>query len=250
MIDLHSHILPGLDDGARTIEDSREIARRSIADGITAIAATPHVRDTYPTSADAMEQGVVRLQRDLDAEGIRLDVLRGGELSLEYVLALDDGELRRFTLAGSGRYLLIECPYFGWPIGLENALATLRYGGVIPILAHPERNPDVAENSGLIERAVKAGALVQLTATSLEGRLDRRAKRSAAELLKRRLVHLVASDAHMPDVREAGLATAVAAIGDDGLSRYLTEEAPAAIVSGDDVPEIPRPRGRRRLRYL
>ncbi len=250
MIDLHSHILPGIDDGARTIEDSREIALRSVADGITAIAATPHVKDRYPTTAQAMEEGVVQLQRDFDAEGIPLDVLTGGELDLDHVLALDDGELRKFTLAGTGRYLLIECPYFGWPLGLEHALANLRYDGVTPILAHPERNPEVADNPELVARAVRAGALVQLTAASIEGRVGRRSKASAGDLLKRGLAHLVASDAHTADVREAGLATAAATIGDSGLARYLTVETPAAIVAGEDVPDVPPSGRRRRLRYF
>lgn len=250
MIDLHSHILPGVDDGARTIADSREIALRSVADGITAIAATPHVKDRYPTTARTMEDGVVELQRDFDSEGIPLDLLTGGELDLERVLALDNGELRRFTLAGTGRYLLVECPYFGWPLGLEHALADLRYNGVTPILAHPERNPEVIDNPMLVARAVEAGALVQLTAASIEGRVGRRSKASASELLKQGLAHLVASDAHTADVREAGLAKATAAIGDKGLARYLTVDAPAAIVAGDDVPDAPPSGRRRRLRYF
>ena len=90
MIDLHSHILPGLDDGARDLEDSLEIARGAVADGITAIAATPHVREDYPTTSDAMEGGVRQLSAALERAGIDLQLLPGGEISLEQLERLCD----------------------------------------------------------------------------------------------------------------------------------------------------------------
>ena len=98
MIDLHSHILPGLDDGAHTIDDSRELARAAIADGVRSIAATPHVRADYPTGADAMEAGVADLRRDFGEQGIALEVLHGGEIALDRLEDLSREELGRFTL--------------------------------------------------------------------------------------------------------------------------------------------------------
>ena len=106
MIDLHSHILPGVDDGVATLAEARELARAALADGATAIAATPHVREDFPTSPGTMEEGVAALRQDFGEQGIELDVLTGGELSLGLLPTLDRDELMRFSLAGSERYVL------------------------------------------------------------------------------------------------------------------------------------------------
>ena len=244
MIDLHSHILPGVDDGARTMDDARELATRAAADGVTAIAATPHVRDDYPTSPDDMEAGVGAVRADLAGHGIDVDVLTGGEVDVERAGHLSRDDLARFTLAGTGRYLLVEFPYAGWPLGLDQSLFNLRAAGLTPVLAHPERNRDVQARPIRLEPLVAAGTLVQVTAASVDGRIGRSARETAERLLEHGLVHVLASDAHTPDVREAGLAEAARAVGDAGLARYLTEEAPAAIVAGERVEPAPARRRR------
>lgn len=248
MIDLHSHILPGFDDGVRTPEEARELARAAFADGVRAIAATPHVRDDYPTRAEEMERGVALLRADLAEQGITIDVLPGGELDLDRLEELDDDELRRFSLAGSGRYLLVEFPYYGWPRSLEWLPSTLSSLRLVPVLAHPERNADVQRRPERLTGWVAEGGLVQVTAASVDGRLGRRARAGARALLERGLVHVVASDAHSPDLRACGLAAAAAAIETDELAQYLTVDAPAAIVAGEPVPPPPRRRRRRGFR--
>lgn len=249
MIDLHSHILPGLDDGSRTVEDARALARRAAEDGVTAIAATPHVRSDYPTRPEEMEHGVSRLREDFLAEGIDVEVLPGGEIDLGMLASLDDDALRRFTLAQSGRYLLLEFPYTGWPAGLEETVYGLGLRGLLPILAHPERNREVQAKPGRLAEAVRMGALLQLTAASLDGRIGRSSQAAASRLLELGFVHVLASDAHTPEIREAGLAAAAAALEDDGLARFLTVEAPSAIVAGEPVPEPPR-KSRKRRWYI
>ena len=249
MIDLHSHILPGLDDGSRTVEDARALARRAAEDGVTAIAATPHVRSDYPTRAEEMERGVSRLREDFLAEGIDVEVLPGGEIDLGMLASLDDDGLRRFTLAQSGRYLLLEFPYTGWPAGLEETVYGLGLRGLLPILAHPERNREVQSKPERLAEAVRMGALVQLTAASLDGRIGSSSQAAANKLLELGLAHVLASDAHTPEIREAGLAAAAAALQDDDLARFLTVEAPSAIVAGEPVPEPPR-KARRRRWYI
>ena len=248
MIDLHSHILPGLDDGSRTVDEARALARRAAADGVTAIAATPHVRSDYPTRPGEMERGVARLREDFVEQGIGVDVLHGGELDLGMLATLDDDELRRFTLAQSGRYLLLEFPYTGWPAGLEETVYGLGLRGFVAVVAHPERNREVQAHPRRLAEAVRLGALVQLTAASLDGRIGRSSQKAAQVLLGLGLAHVLASDAHTPEIREAGLADAAAAVGDDALARYLTVDAPTAIVAGEALPE--RPRTARRRRYL
>jgi protein-tyrosine phosphatase len=250
MIDLHSHILPGLDDGSRTVEDARALARRAAEDGVTAIAATPHVRLDYPTRPDEMERGVLRLREDFVAQGIDVEVLHGGELDLGMLATLGDDELRRFTLAQSGRYLLLEFPYSGWPPGLEETVYGLGLRGFVAVLAHPERNRAVQSHPRRLAEAVRMGALVQVTAASLDGRIGRSSQKAAQRLLELGLVHLLASDAHTPDIRDAGLADAAEAAGDQALARFLTVDAPTAIVAGEPVPHPPRKVQRRRYWLL
>ena len=241
MIDLHSHILPGIDDGARTLEDSVDIARAAVRDGIVTIAGTPHVRDDWPTAPDVMDDRVAELREELELAGIPLDVRTGGEIALDWVTRLAPEELRRFGLGGT-RYLLVETPYYGWPRDLPDQLFSLQDDGFEVVLAHPERNADVAARPDLLGPLVDEGVLVQVTAASVDGRIGRRAFECARLLVREGLVHLLASDAHHASVREVGMADAAKRIGDPALVRWLTREVPGAILADAEIP--PRPRSR------
>ncbi len=239
MIDLHSHVLPGVDDGVRTLDESVALLRAAVEDGITHIAATPHVRDDYPTSPETMERGVDALNEAAREAGIPIEVLRGGELDLEFAAQLDDAALARFGLGGNSTTLLLECPYSGWPLDLRDFVFRLEMRGFSALLAHPERNPDVQADPELLRPLVDAGVLVQLTAASVDGRLGSAARRASRALLDAELAHLIASDAHAPQVRAAGMTAAAAAVGDEALASWLTEDVPAAVMSGSELP--PRP---------
>lgn len=241
MIDLHSHILPGLDDGARSLDDALGMARAAVADGITALAATPHVRADFPTSASTMEKAVDGLRTALAEEGIELELLRGGEIALDRLEAIGAGELARFGLGGSPGYVLLEFPYEGWPVALPSIVLGLRARGVTPVIGHPERSRAVQADPERLRPIVLSGGLCQLTAASLDGRLGRHDRDAAFELLERGLAHLVASDAHTPDIRGIGLSGAVEALGDAALARWLTETVPGAIVAGEPAPASPAP---------
>ena len=238
MIDLHSHILHGIDDGARTLEDSLEIARAAVSDGITVIAGTPHVRDDWPTDPAMMEDRLAELRAELQPAGIPLDVRGGGEIAIEW-LTLPLEELRRFGLGGNPRYLLVETPYYGWPLDVEHRLFNLRALGITPVLAHPERNPEVQQDPERVVSLVRAGTLVQITAASLDGRAGRRAQAMGLQLIEQGLAHVVASDAHAPAIRQGGLDGVAEAVGDAELARWLTLDVPTAIVDGTALP--PRP---------
>jgi protein-tyrosine phosphatase len=246
VIDLHSHVLPGVDDGAQTVEDSRDLASKAASEGITAIAATPHVRHDYPTTPDRMETGVAALRTDFSEQGIAVEILHGGEVDLDAMRGLDQDDLRRFTIAQSGRYLLVEFPFRGWPLDLEQRLFDLALSGIAPILAHPERNAAVQAEPGRLGPIVERGGLVQITAASLDGRIGRSARKAAQDLIEAGHAHILASDAHRPEIREVGLAAAVETL-DDELAGYLTQIAPAAIVVGEAVSPPPVPRRRRRF---
>jgi protein-tyrosine phosphatase len=244
MIDLHSHILPGLDDGARSLEDAIDMAQTAVEDGIRAVAATPHVRVDYPTSASRMEREVEALRKALRAAGVELEVLTGGEIALERLDVLDRSELARFGLGGSPAYVLLEFPYDGWPLTLPSVVLGLRSHGITPVIGHPERNRSVQDDPERLRPIALTGTLVQLTAASVDGRLGRRARTASFDLLDRGLAHLIASDAHRPQVRGIGLRSAAEAIGDPALAAWLTEAVPAAIVAGEPPPARPPP-GRR-----
>ena len=125
-------------------------------------------------------------------------------------------------------------------------MRSLKESGFTPVVAHPERNADVQRRPQLLETLVELGGLVQITAASLDGRFGRPSRSAAKALLKQRLAHLIASDAHGPRLREAGLRAAVEAVGDAGLAHYLVDEVPRAIVLGAPVRQPPRLGGRRR----
>ncbi len=242
MIDLHSHILPGLDDGTRSIEEARELARQAASDGITAIAATPHVRPDYPTTPDEMEWGVDQLRVDFEEEGIPVQVLYGAEIDLGLLWQIPREELTRLTIAQTGRYLLLEFPYRSWPMALSSTVSALVHSGIIPVLAHPERNPEVQDRPARIQELVELGALLQITAGSLAGGLDRAAQYAAERLIELGVVHMLASDSHGPHIERGGMPAAVEALGDDELARYLTVDVPTAVVAGEDAPSPPQVR--------
>ena len=242
MIDLHTHILPGVDDGARSLAESRQLALEAAGEGVSVLAATPHVRADFPTTAEMMEEGVAQLREDFVEQGIPVQVLHGGEIDIGLLWAIPTDELRRLTIAQTGRYLLLEFPYRGWPLALDSAVTRLVELGLTPLLAHPERNPEVQDRPDRLGKLVDAGALVQVTSASLDGRLDRASQASGVRLLELGLVHVLASDAHGPHIRGAGLGAATQIVGDAELARYLTVDAPGAIVAGDPLPEGPHVR--------
>jgi protein-tyrosine phosphatase len=242
VIDLHSHVLPGLDDGAATLEESLAVARAAVADGIEVLAATPHVRDDFPTTAAAMEEGVATLREAFARAGVALELVPGGEIAFDRLPRLSEAELRRFGLGGNPEYLLVEFPYWGWRLRLEHELFELRTAGFIPVLAHPERNDEVQAEPERLDDLVEVGALIQVTSASLDGRLGRTARVTGLRLVELGLVHLIGSDAHAPALRGIGMSEAARAVGDERLARWLTIDVPGAIVAGREIPERPSTR--------
>jgi protein-tyrosine phosphatase len=250
VIDLHTHILPGFDDGARTLQDSISMARAAVSDGVRIVAATPHVRADYPTRASEMERGVAELREALAAEDVQLEVRTGGEIALDRLAILAEEELARFGLAANPSYLLLEFPYYGWPLDLPSQVCELRRKGIGAVIAHPERNANTQAFPDRMQHLVDLGALVQVTSASLDGRLGRAACKTAFRLIELGLAHLIASDAHAPDVRAIGMKAAADAVGNADLALWLTAEVPAAIAAGNEIPDRPRARRPRLGRYF
>lgn len=245
VIDLHTHILPGIDDGCRTLEESVELARAAAEDGVRTLAATPHVRFEYPNDPAVMERLVGQVQAAVDKAGVPIEILPGGELALDWLDQLTPEELDRFGLGGNSAVVLLEFPYSGWPLELDGRVFRLQADGKTVVLAHPERNAEVQADPASLEELVARGVLVQVTASSLDGRVSSASRKTARALLDRGLAHLLASDAHTPDVRRVGLRAASEAVGDPDLARWLTEDIPRALIDGERLPERPRVSQRR-----
>jgi protein-tyrosine phosphatase len=224
----------------RSLAEARALALTAIEEGVSVIVATPHVRDDYPTTPEVMEEAVALVRADFAIQGIPVEILHGAEVDLSMLWAIPPEELRRLTIAQTGRYLLLEFPYRGWHLALDSAVSRLVQLGVVPLLAHPERNPEVQDRPDRVRGLVEAGALVQITAASLEGVRDRAAQAAAIRLLDLGLVHVLASDAHGPHISRDGLGAAARSLGDPALARYLTLDVPGAIIAGRPVPTRPR----------
>ena len=249
MIDLHSHPLAGIDDGARDLDESLEILSRMEREGVTAVAATPHVRDDWPTTPDAMEQAVAELRDAAARAGLAIDVLPGAEIALDLVGQIPPSELARYGLGGNPNLLLLEFPYFGFPLDLPATVFRLKSMGTVPVLAHPERNADVQDDPDRLEPLVRTGAVIQVTADSLVGNAGKAARACAETLLDRELAHLVASDSHAVSLGRAGLAEAVGKLGDDELATWLTQAVPEALLESRPLPPRPSVTHRRRRRF-
>lgn len=248
VVDLHTHVLPGLDDGARDLAEAVAIVRAMAEDGVRIVVATPHVRHDYPTTPDQMEAALGSLRDAVEAAGIEVELRSGGEISLSTLEGLDAGALARFGLGGNPHLLLLEFPYHGWPLSLVSDCARLLQSGTVPVIAHPERNAAVTNHLRELGRIVRAGGVVQLTAAAVDGRLGRSAATRARLLLDLELAHVIASDAHSPGVREAGLSSAAAEAGGE-LGHWLTSAAPAALLAGAELPQRPQAELRKPSRW-
>ena len=257
MIDLHTHVLPGIDDGPPTVEGSLELARGAVADGATTMVATPHVTWDLPgNDAARIAQAVAALQEELDRAGIELKLRTGGELAITRAYELDDDELEALRLGG-GPWLLAECPLGPAAPGFDAALEAIAARGHRIVLAHPERCPALHRDPELLRRLVGAGMLTSITAGALLGRFGSPVKKFALWMFEHDLVHNVASDAHDAVRRPPGIREALAAAdrelpGIADRAEWLTLSVPAAMLAGNQIPEppgpVPQPRRRGLLR--
>jgi protein-tyrosine phosphatase len=250
VIDLHSHILPGLDDGPESVEDALELARVATAAGTRAMATTSHVDLTFRLQPADLADARSRLAAALAYAGIELELLAGGEIAPARLPELDDDMLRALALGG-GPTVLLECPFTPVGASMELMVADLGRRGFGVLLAHPERSPTFQHDPERLARLVKLGAHAQVTAGALAGDFGGTPRDAAAKMLRRGLVHVLASDTHGATDRAPDLRVAGEQIDGDQLA-WMTEAAPAAILAGDPLPErppLPRPRGvRDRLR--
>lgn len=250
MIDLHTHILPGIDDGAKSEDEAVEFARVAYADGIRTIVATPHCKEGFFFNEREPILGAVDALRDrLRREGIGVELLPGAEVHLapEIPERVRDG--RAPTLADNGVTLLLELSLSQYPVELENLIFQLQLAGLVVLLAHPERIRYFQDDPARYEAVVRLGALGQITSGSIEGTFGETAREFSETLLRRGLVHVVASDAHNTRGRPPTLSAAVEAAArwtGEARARAMVEDAPRALLEGlvPDLPPVDAPRRR------
>jgi protein-tyrosine phosphatase len=236
LIDLHSHILPGVDDGARDIADSLAMARQAQDDGIELVCATPHIRADHDVVIGEIADRVRALNDELEGAGVRTRVTTGGEVAEASIDGLSAEELRSVSLGGGGTWILLE-PAPG-PLGRAFVAAVERLAarGHRALVAHPERHFD-ARSLDTLAKAVRRGALIQVTAAAME---DSGPDWAPVQLARRGLLHVLASDAHSSHAgRPLRLSRGVAALRAVGEMQpnvgWVVNDAPSAIVAGDPI---------------
>ncbi len=230
LIDIHAHVLPGVDDGPRTIEAALEMLRAAASDGIGTIVATPH---SHWVGGRELPEAVERLNELATEAGIDIEVLPGNEVRIaaDLVEQYQRGEI--LTVNGTG-YLLLELHLsHNWKIEvIESVLGRLIEAGLKPVLAHPERYPFVVLEPRVVERFVALGVPMQMNALSLSGYHSQGSQRAAHALLDAGLVHIVASDAHSAHYRPPQLRAALDQIALEWGNEYaegLVDNAEAVI---------------------
>ncbi len=236
MVDIHCHILPGVDDGPSSWDLTAEMCRVAVLDGIAHIVATPHCNDEFTYDRDRYTGMLGQLS---DAADGKLTFSLGCDFHFSYDNIQDAvTHPRRYTI-GESQYLLIEFSDFGISPEVKENLMIISSNGMIPIVTHPERNRLLLNRPEMVLEFVEQGCLVQVTANSFTGYWGRRAKDIAEWLLKRQAIHVIASDAHDPTRRRPVLSEARKAVTDlagAGVADALFVQNPAAIVNGERLP--------------
>jgi len=239
MIDIHTHILPNLDDGPLTVQEALNLARTAWEAGTCTLVATPHVLNRLNSALNArLIEAFAEFRRILEVELPEMKLVLGSELYFQPGLA-DLAQYRAATINGTRRYLLVEFPLVDIPSGFERELSALQQAEIVPIIAHPERNGLVISKPATVKKMVHAGALIQINGGSLTGAFGRPVKKLAQNLLRMGWVHFIASDAHGmqqrgPDLRAA--VEAAAQIIGAAAARRLVEEHPQIVLAGELWP--------------
>jgi protein-tyrosine phosphatase len=240
MVDVHHHLLFGLDDGSPDLETSVAMARAAVADGITHVVATPHASSRYSFDPELVAERMTTLREELAAQAVELTVGQGCDFHLSYDNVQDAFQHPRKYTINAHEYLLIELHDYAVSPNLGETLYELRMAGMTPILTHPERNPMLQRDPDRMMDWMRNGLLVQVTASSVLGEMGRAAERMAHKLLEDRWVHFLATDAHNVTHRPPQMAAArdwVAKRHGAAYAERITQENPLAVFEGRPLGE-------------
>lgn len=243
MIDMHCHIVPHIDDGAKNMEESIKMAQIAVKDGIRTIINTSHFNARWDIDKQQkLQKHLETLQQNIEQKGIDLQILPGNEAFLTPNL-LKAVEQRKVYTLNNSRYLLIELPFHDIPTYTTDTIYELKLKGIVPIIAHPERYAKVIETPSVVYEWIKEGALIQITAGSLTGRFGQLVQKTTELLLKHNQVHFIGSDAHSPRNRrpelKKAMQAAAALIGVEQASKLVGEYVKAVISDKEFAPVEP-----------
>jgi len=236
--DLHSHILPGVDDGPDSIHGSLRLAGEYVSDGTGRVVTTPHINHRWGIRVEKIHESFAALQNALESNAIDLLLEFGGEVELTTAIDMTSEELDWFRLGG-GEWLLIEPPPSGPGSSIHAMVFEIQSRGYRVLLAHPERCETFQNHIELLESLIAGGVRTQVTAEAITGGFGHSAQKASKKFFERELVHTVASDAHHADLRPPGLASHLNRAGYGYLYDWLCKEVPEAILSGG--PPVRRP---------
>jgi protein-tyrosine phosphatase len=237
MIDMHSHILPAIDDGARDMDIALDMLRLAEDSGTKAIMATPHVIEgSWLPSWEEILAKCQALKAAAQAANITIDIYPGAEVAIHLDI-LDLVTTPGPYCLNGGSYLLVELPAAEIPNYTDDFFFTLQARGITPILAHPERHPDVIRQPQILADWINKGVLAQLNAPSLTGKMGEAARKCAELLLQNEMVHIIGSDAHSNRTRRPILSEAAARVRDIAVAKHQTlfHDNPLAIVESREV---------------
>ena len=240
MIDLHCHILPGIDDGAPDLDTALEMARVAVADGITITACTPHIHPgAYDNEGPGIKAAILALQDKLDEAGIPLKLVCGADVHIDVDLpeGLRSGRIARLN---DTDYFLFEPPHHVAPPRLEEVVFDVMAQGWRPILTHPERLSWIEDHYEIMVRLAQRGVLMQVTGGSVEGRFGKRPRYWAERMLDEGLVHILATDAHNLRNRRPELSPARDAVAErlgEAEAVAMVDTRPAGILAGETPPD-------------
>lgn len=243
MLDLHCHILPAIDDGAKDWETSLEMLKIAQQNGTTAICATPHVIEgRWLPEWSTITRLCDELNQAAKQAGITIPIYPGGEVAIHMDLLDILTEPGPYCYNG-GRYMLVELPAAEIPRFTEDFFFTLQTRGINPILAHAERHPAIGADPSILIEWVRRGVLIQMNGPSITGKMGERVMKTAETLLLSNLVHVIGSDAHSARTRKPDLSETkarVAALTDEQTVEKLFYENPQRILDSQDliVPEV------------
>ena len=246
MIDLHCHILPGLDDGAKTLEHAIEMGKCAWDDGIEKIVATPHMfrEDLSHSDFATIHQRREELGRAFRNNDIPVELLAGAEVHIAHNLIDEIKNNRQELVINQSSYMFVEFPQDHVFFGVKDLFFDLMSEGITPIIAHPERNTVFMQNLSLLYELVRMGAFVQSNSGSFLGRYGREPEESAFSLLEHRLIHFLASDGHgvrsIPPKLSDALRTISPMIGEE-YANALVKDNPQAVLNDQKLPHLPDP---------
>jgi len=243
MVDIHCHVLPEIDDGATSLEESIAMCRVAAADGIKTIVATPHM---FNGVYDSPDKETVHQKIELVMKGCEacVRIVPGAEVRYSYEIFQEIGDPGARIRLNESSYMLLEFPFRSMPPNIEQTIFEILKGGVTPVIAHPERNKKIQENPAILGDLVERGALAQLDAGSLTGGFGRETQNLARRIVEAGFAHFIATDAHHQDRRRPLLSRAAVLAADWGGEEYaraMVEANPEALVNDHSIPFQPEP---------